>query len=90
MLALLRSWLSLATSLSAKLLYVVCATAYHQHREVKLLLAQLGNILNCFPTDDGWATIARLCFGLNMCTTFPLEAFGKSDLFFVLFWFADI
>lgn len=40
----------------------------------------LGNILNCFPTDDIPATVARLCFGLNMCTTFPLEAFGVFPL----------
>ncbi|OCK76090.1 hypothetical protein K432DRAFT_154399 [Lepidopterella palustris CBS 459.81] len=34
-----------------------------------------GNILNNFPTDNTMVNIARLCFGLNMLTTLPLEAF---------------
>lgn len=34
-----------------------------------------GNILNNFPSDHFWANVARLCFGLNMLTTTPLEAF---------------
>jgi amino acid permease len=33
------------------------------------------NILNNFPQDDILINIARLCFGLNMFTTLPLEAF---------------
>ncbi|CED85318.1 amino acid transporter [Phaffia rhodozyma] len=33
------------------------------------------NILNNFPHDDLLINIARLCFGLNMFTTLPLEAF---------------
>ncbi|KEQ59860.1 amino acid transporter [Aureobasidium melanogenum CBS 110374] len=34
-----------------------------------------GNVLNNFPTDNVLVNIARLCFGLNMLTTLPLEAF---------------
>jgi sodium-coupled neutral amino acid transporter 11 len=34
-----------------------------------------GNVLNNFPTDNLFVNIARLCFGLNMLTTLPLEAF---------------
>ncbi|KAH3661240.1 hypothetical protein OGAPHI_006647 [Ogataea philodendri] len=34
-----------------------------------------GNILNNFPSDDWVVNIARLCFGLNMLTTYPLELF---------------
>ncbi|KAI1083923.1 transmembrane amino acid transporter protein-domain-containing protein [Whalleya microplaca] len=35
----------------------------------------MGNVLNNFPADNTMVTIARLCFGLNMLTTLPLEAF---------------
>lgn len=35
----------------------------------------LGNVLNNFPADNTMVNIARLCFGLNMLTTLPLEAF---------------
>jgi sodium-coupled neutral amino acid transporter 11 len=35
----------------------------------------LGNVLNNFPNDNFMVNIARLCFGLNMLTTLPLEAF---------------
>ncbi|KAK9798803.1 putative Amino acid transporter [Seiridium cardinale] len=35
----------------------------------------LGNVLNNFPADNSMVNIARLCFGLNMLTTLPLEAF---------------
>ena len=35
----------------------------------------LGNVLNNFPPDNTMANVARLCFGLNMLTTLPLEAF---------------
>ncbi len=35
----------------------------------------LGNVLNNFPTDNSMVNVARLCFGLNMLTTLPLEAF---------------
>ncbi|KAK4575375.1 hypothetical protein LTR86_001229 [Recurvomyces mirabilis] len=34
-----------------------------------------GNVLNNFPTDSVMINIARLCFGLNMITTLPLECF---------------
>jgi solute carrier family 38 (sodium-coupled neutral amino acid transporter), member 11 len=34
-----------------------------------------GNVLNNFPPDNIMVTVARLCFGLNMLTTLPLEAF---------------
>ncbi|KAJ5149477.1 hypothetical protein N7448_001055 [Penicillium atrosanguineum] len=34
-----------------------------------------GNVLNNFPADNILVNIARLCFGLNMLTTLPLEAF---------------
>ncbi|KAF1991094.1 amino acid transporter [Aulographum hederae CBS 113979] len=34
-----------------------------------------GNVLNNFPVDNIVVNIARLCFGLNMLTTLPLEAF---------------
>lgn len=35
----------------------------------------LGNVLNNFPPDNTMVNVARLCFGLNMLTTLPLEAF---------------
>ncbi|KAK1750026.1 acid protease [Echria macrotheca] len=35
----------------------------------------LGNVLNNFSGDNTMVNIARLCFGLNMLTTLPLEAF---------------
>lgn len=35
----------------------------------------LSNVLNNFPEDDTMVNIARFCFGVNMFTTFPLEAF---------------
>ncbi|OKL58944.1 hypothetical protein UA08_05700 [Talaromyces atroroseus] len=34
-----------------------------------------GNVLNNFPSSNIMVNIARLCFGLNMLTTLPLEAF---------------
>lgn len=34
-----------------------------------------GNVLNNFPTTNIMVNIARLCFGLNMLTTLPLECF---------------
>ncbi|PNS19538.1 tRNA modification GTPase GTPBP3, mitochondrial [Sphaceloma murrayae] len=37
--------------------------------------ATKGNILNNFPTNNILVNVARLCFGLNMLTTLPLEAF---------------
>lgn len=35
----------------------------------------VGNVLNNFPSDNTMVNVARLCFGLNMLTTLPLEAF---------------
>ncbi|MCJ1313439.1 hypothetical protein MMC25_007117 [Agyrium rufum] len=35
----------------------------------------VGNVLNNFSSDNVMVNIARLCFGLNMLTTLPLEAF---------------
>jgi len=35
----------------------------------------VGNVLNNFPGDNIMVNVARLCFGLNMLTTLPLEAF---------------
>ncbi|KAI5784682.1 transmembrane amino acid transporter [Geopyxis carbonaria] len=34
-----------------------------------------GNVLNNFPATNTLVNVARLCFGLNMLTTLPLEAF---------------
>ncbi|KAK5658597.1 hypothetical protein OQA88_1990 [Cercophora sp. LCS_1] len=34
-----------------------------------------GNVLNNLPSDNTMVNVARLCFGLNMLTTLPLEAF---------------
>ncbi|KAJ5179779.1 Vacuolar amino acid transporter 2 [Penicillium capsulatum] len=34
-----------------------------------------GNVLNNFPSNNILVNIARFCFGLNMLTTLPLEAF---------------
>ena len=34
-----------------------------------------GNVLNNFPADNTMVNVARFCFGLNMLTTLPLEAF---------------
>lgn len=39
-----------------------------------------GNILNNFPANDKTINIARLCFGFNMLTTFPLEIFVLRDV----------
>ncbi|KAK0613856.1 transmembrane amino acid transporter protein-domain-containing protein [Immersiella caudata] len=35
----------------------------------------MGNVLNNLPSDNTMVNVARLCFGLNMLTTLPLEAF---------------
>jgi solute carrier family 38 (sodium-coupled neutral amino acid transporter), member 11 len=42
----------------------------------------LGNVLNNFPPDNTMVNIARLCFGLNMLTTLPLEAFVCREVMF--------
>ncbi|KAL8334660.1 hypothetical protein RB601_000240 [Gaeumannomyces tritici] len=46
----------------------------------------LGNVLNNFPSDNTMATVARLCFGLNMLTTLPLEAFVCREVMMNYFW----
>lgn len=46
----------------------------------------LGNVLNNFPADNSMVNIARLCFGLNMLTTLPLEAFVCREVMFN-YWF---
>ncbi|GAA6016112.1 hypothetical protein JCM10207_004448 [Rhodosporidiobolus poonsookiae] len=45
-----------------------------------------GNVLNNFAEDDTLINIARLCFGLNMFTTLPLEAFVCREVFETYFW----
>ncbi|CAL3967458.1 hypothetical protein PZA11_003757 [Diplocarpon coronariae] len=45
-----------------------------------------GNVLNNFPNDNIMVNIARLCFGLNMLTTLPLEAFVCREVMFN-YWF---
>ncbi|KAF3917508.1 hypothetical protein ABW21_db0206945 [Orbilia brochopaga] len=35
----------------------------------------MGNVLNNFPSSNLMVNVARFCFGLNMLTTLPLEAF---------------
>ncbi|RDL38057.1 Transmembrane amino acid transporter [Venustampulla echinocandica] len=45
-----------------------------------------GNVLNNFPSDNIMVNIARLCFGLNMLTTLPLEAFVCREVM-VNYWF---
>lgn len=39
-----------------------------------------GNVLNSFPGTDTAINIARLCFGFNMLTTFPMEIFVLRDV----------
>jgi len=41
-----------------------------------------GNVLNNFPSDNTMVNLARLCFGLNMLTTLPLEAFVCREVIF--------
>lgn len=45
-----------------------------------------GNVLNNFPADNVMVNIARLCFGLNMLTTLPLEAFVCREVM-LNYWF---
>lgn len=45
-----------------------------------------GNVLNNFPSDNAVVNIARLCFGLNMLTTLPLEAFVCREVM-LNYWF---
>ncbi|KAM0665554.1 hypothetical protein ACQRIT_006411 [Beauveria bassiana] len=46
----------------------------------------LGNVLNNFPSDNIMVNIARLCFGLNMLTTLPLEAFVCREVMLTYWW----
>lgn len=46
----------------------------------------LGNVLNNFPADNTMVNVARLCFGLNMLTTLPLEAFVCREVMQTFFW----
>ncbi|KAH7015522.1 transmembrane amino acid transporter protein-domain-containing protein [Ilyonectria destructans] len=46
----------------------------------------LGNVLNNFPADNTMVNIARLCFGLNMLTTLPLEAFVCREVMLTYFY----
>lgn len=49
-----------------------------------------GNVLNNFPTDNVLVNIARLCFGLNMLTTLPLEAFVCREVMFHYWYDGDL
>ncbi|WFD31084.1 hypothetical protein MSPP1_002116 [Malassezia sp. CBS 17886] len=40
----------------------------------------MSNVLNNFPTTDAVVDIARLCFGINMFTTLPLECLVCRDV----------
>lgn len=44
-----------------------------------------GNVLNNFPTDNVMVNVARLCFGLNMLTTLPLECFVCREVMLTYF-----
>lgn len=46
----------------------------------------LGNVLNNFPTENLMVNIARLCFGLNMLTTLPLECFVCREVFLTYYY----
>ncbi|RSL70010.1 hypothetical protein CEP54_002001 [Fusarium duplospermum] len=46
----------------------------------------LGNVLNNFPADSTMVNVARLCFGLNMLTTLPLEAFVCREVMLTYFF----
>ncbi|GAD95536.1 amino acid transporter [Paecilomyces variotii No. 5] len=47
-----------------------------------------GNVLNNFPSDNILVNVARLCFGLNMLTTLPLEAFVCREVM-MTYYFPD-
>ena len=49
----------------------------------------LGNVLNNFSPDNSMVNVARLCFGLNMLTTLPLEAFVCREVMFNYFYPGD-
>lgn len=46
----------------------------------------LGNVLNNFSSDNVMVNVARMCFGLNMLTTLPLEAFVCREVMENYFW----
>ncbi|TPX10986.1 uncharacterized protein E0L32_008023 [Thyridium curvatum] len=46
----------------------------------------LGNVLNNFPSDNAMVNVARLCFGLNMLTTLPLEGFVCREVMLDYWW----
>jgi len=45
-----------------------------------------GNILNNFPMNNAVINFTRLCFGMNMFTTFPLEHFVAREVVEELLW----
>lgn len=45
-----------------------------------------GNVLNNFSPNSLIVNIARLCFGLNMLTTLPLECFVAREVTMLYFW----
>ncbi|CAG8661041.1 7460_t:CDS:2 [Ambispora leptoticha] len=45
-----------------------------------------GNILNNFPDNDPIVNVARFCFGFNMFTTLPLEAFVCREVIEIYFF----
>ncbi|CCX33066.1 transmembrane amino acid transporter [Pyronema domesticum] len=45
-----------------------------------------GNVLNNFPSSSLLVNFARFCFGLNMLTTLPLEAFVCREVMETYFW----
>ncbi|KAM0520701.1 hypothetical protein ACHAPE_003098 [Trichoderma viride] len=46
----------------------------------------MGNVLNNFSSDNSMVNVARLCFGLNMLTTLPLEAFVCREVMITYFY----
>ncbi|KAM0261101.1 hypothetical protein ACHAQJ_002362 [Trichoderma viride] len=46
----------------------------------------MGNVLNNFSSDNSMVNVARLCFGLNMLTTMPLEAFVCREVMITYFY----
>lgn len=46
----------------------------------------VGNVLNNLPSDNTMVNVARLCFGLNMLTTLPLEAFVCREVMLNYWW----
>lgn len=49
-----------------------------------------GNVLNNFPSDNTLVNVARFCFGLNMLTTLPLEAFVCREVMFHYWYDGDL